>query len=76
MDHSNLSGLCTFAHCDRTLHYRIVVQCTLSFLGPKSSPDVLIRYRMFIIFGEKIHPVRLLNTVCLLNLDFPNKNLI
>ena len=25
---------------------------------------------MFIIFGEKIHPVRLLNTVCLLNLDF------
>ena len=53
-----------------TLHYRIVVQCTLSFLGPKSSPDVLIRYRTFIIFGEKIHPVRLLNTVCLLNLDF------
>ena len=41
----------------RTLHYRIVVQCTLSFLGPKSSPYVLIRYRTFIIFGKKIHPV-------------------
>ena len=40
-----------------TLHYRIVVQCTLSFLGPKSSPDLLIRYRTFIIFGKKIHPV-------------------
>ena len=53
-----------------TLHYRIVVQCTLIFLGPKSSPDVLIRYRTFIIFGEKIHPVWLLNTMCLLNLDF------
>ena len=53
-----------------TLQYRIVVQCTLSFLGPKSSPYVLIRYRMFIIFWKKIHPVWLLNTVCLLNLDF------
>ena len=42
----------------------------LLFLGPKSSLAVLIRYRSFIIFGEKIHPVRLLNTVCLLNLDF------
>ena len=42
----------------------------LLFLGPKSSLVVLIRYRLFIIFGEKIHPVRLLNTVCLLNLDF------
>ena len=41
----------------RTLHYRIVVQCTFSFLGPKSSPYVLIRYRTFIIFGKKIHPV-------------------
>ena len=40
-----------------TLQYRIVVKCTLSFLGPKSSPDVLIRYRTFVIFGEKIHPV-------------------
>ena len=42
----------------------------LLFLGPKSSPYVLIRYRAFIIFGKKIHPVQLLNTVCLLNLGF------
>ena len=56
-----------------TLQYRIVVKCTLSFLGPKSSPDVLNRYHTFIIFGEKIHPVRLLNTMCLLNLDFSSQ---
>ena len=42
----------------------------LLFLGPKSCPDKLIRDRAFIIFGKKIHPVLILNTVCLSNLGF------
>ena len=66
-----IRSFCTsFSYLNGTLQYRIVVQCTLSFLGPKSSPYVLIWYRTFIIFGKKIHPVWLLNTVCLLKLDF------
>ena len=31
---------------------------------------MLIRYGAFIVFGKKIHPVQLLNPVCLLNFGF------
>ena len=53
-----------------TLQSRIKAQCALIVFGSKIQPGHAYQRPCVYYFWKKIHPVRLLNTVCLLNLGF------